>query len=278
VTAERDKGPSAPGADRDRMIHDYIGRLSTVPGWFHAEDVQLFMELDRLQAELRMSGDLLEIGVYQGKSAILLGYFVREGEQLVVCDLFGTRPETNDEQRENDTWYPGLELAQFERNYRRFHPCMPMVMACSSAVLTSQGLSRTFRFIHVDGSHQYDAVKRDIATVKDLLLDGGIVSFDDYRALHAPGVAAAVWQELASGVLRPLCVTATKLYATYGPDRSEQLRARLVAWGAAHPDLSVEPEAVGGHEFVRIARRPGASAPLLKRIYWEIMAGRRPLS
>jgi len=264
---------SAPRRDADAMIDDYLARLSTVPGWFHPADVRVFLELDRLQAESEFAGDLLEIGVYKGKSAILLGYFVRPGERLIVCDLFGTEPGTDREQRENDEWYAGLEQAHFEQNYRRFHPSLPTVLVCSSAALGSQGLGRTFRFIHVDGSHQYEVVKQDIATVKDLLRDGGIVSFDDYRTMHAPGVAAAVWQELGAGVLRPLCITPTKLYAIHGAERSG-LRDRFTRWAKADAELSVEPEMIDGHEFLRIELRPRRVA-LVKRLYWEFMAARR---
>jgi len=35
-----------------------------------------------------MRADMLEIGAYQGRTAILLQYLCRENEQLAVCDIF----------------------------------------------------------------------------------------------------------------------------------------------------------------------------------------------
>lgn len=54
---------------------DYLRALDSIDGWLYPEDVLLFQEIDALQGLSKVTGDLLEIGVYHGKSAILLGYF-----------------------------------------------------------------------------------------------------------------------------------------------------------------------------------------------------------
>lgn len=59
--------------------------LDDVPGWFSRTDQQLF---EWFLTHPHASGDLLEMGVYVGKSAILLGQHLRPGESLTVCDLF----------------------------------------------------------------------------------------------------------------------------------------------------------------------------------------------
>src|SRR5262245_30412871 len=143
------------------MIEEYLKRRHEVDGWFFDEDVELFVKFNELQSSHLFSGDLLEIGVYCGKSAILLGYFPQNGEQLTVCDLFGGTGQTSAEQRENTKYYGDLALETFQRNYRRFHPALPVVFKCSSTDLEGKHLSRTFRLIHVDGSHQYDVVRQD---------------------------------------------------------------------------------------------------------------------
>ncbi|WP_338063979.1 hypothetical protein [Streptomyces noursei] len=58
----------------------------------------------------------------------------------------------------------------------------------------------------------------DILAVRELLSDRGVVD-GDYRAEHCPGVAAATWQAVTNHGLRPICVTGTKFYGTWG-DRS----------------------------------------------------------
>ena len=73
----------------------------------------------------------------------------------------------------------------------------------------------THRFVHIDASHLYEHVVADIAAARTLLKPGGVVVFDDYRAPHTPGVAAAVWRETTED-LTPFAVTQNKLYATFG--------------------------------------------------------------
>jgi hypothetical protein len=71
--------------------------------------------------------------------------------------------------------------------------------------------------IHIDGSHRYEDVRSDINLVPSLLLEEGIVVLDDYRALHTPGVSAAIWEAVVNDNLRPICLTADKMYASWGP-------------------------------------------------------------
>ena len=64
----------------------YIERgIHTVEGWFGRGDAEVFLAVDAEQAH---RGDLLEIGVYLGKSAVLVGYMQRPDERFVICDLF----------------------------------------------------------------------------------------------------------------------------------------------------------------------------------------------
>ena len=82
-TPGRDRLEKGTGIDRDEYIS--VGR-NTVGGWFGQADGLLFCALSEATDG---RGDLLETGAYLGRSSILLGYLVRSGERLVVCDLFG---------------------------------------------------------------------------------------------------------------------------------------------------------------------------------------------
>lgn len=62
--------------------------LATIPGWLDKFDARLFLSVQETQREAAITGDVLEIGVYLGRSAALLGYFVRPDERFVACDLF----------------------------------------------------------------------------------------------------------------------------------------------------------------------------------------------
>lgn len=130
-----------PGPIR-RAVHavgtlaDYMREgHATVPGSFDPADQRVFAAISDAQHSVGVCGDLLEIGTFMGRSAVLLGYLVDEDEQLVVCDLFDG-PATNEHSaRENAATYVGLTEADFKNTYGRFHPTLPTIVTGPSAGL-----------------------------------------------------------------------------------------------------------------------------------------------
>ncbi len=205
----------------ESQVRRYIdsGR-HTVPGWFERVDALLFAAIDESQRRAHLTGDLMEIGTYMGRCAVLLGYFQRPGERLVVCDLFDSGADSNiseENTAEQARSYGDLTRQAFERHFRRFHSRLPdEIIAKPSVALRERAdeLGKRFRIIHIDGSHEYAAVRSDIRLSRDLLADGGMVIFDDVNARHTPGVAAAVWSAVVNEGLIPQIVT-SKLYASW---------------------------------------------------------------
>ena len=186
-----------------------------VPGWFHLTDALLFDAIDAAQRDAGITGDILEIGCYQGASAILLGYMRRGAERVVVCDIFDGATHGPEDEDERHRFYQDLSRASFESNYLQFHGQLPDVVAGPSAALAELGLGKRFRIIHIDGSHAYDAVRSDLLLSKELLMEGGVVVFDDIVSRHTPGVTAAVWEGVLVDELVPL-LQSRKLYGTWG--------------------------------------------------------------
>ena len=189
------------------------GRES-VPGWFERADAELFSAIDFAQRTAGLVGDILEIGCYQGSSAILLEFLRRSNERLVVCDLFQEVATTLDDFHHRNNSYSDFSRESFEVNFLRFHKNLPEIIAGSSAMLPSSNFGRTFRLIHVDGSHEYEIVRSDLLLAKALLMPGGFVIFDDIITLHTPGVTAAVWEGVILDGLIPVFQT-HKLYGTW---------------------------------------------------------------
>ena len=101
--------------------------LAKVPGWFDALDQALFSWFLSEQTAAGQTGDLAEIGVFKGKSAILIGDHLKLGEVFTVIDLFedpSENPQTEAEQKA----YAGLTQRVFEANYLRFHSHLPTVI------------------------------------------------------------------------------------------------------------------------------------------------------
>ncbi len=218
---------------------DYIDReMDGITGWFSAIDALMFTGIAEWQHEDGFAGDLLEIGVYKGRSAVLLGHLLGDGERLVLCDLF-----------DDLTGYEGLSLDGFLSTYRQHHPYPPLVYQCRSERLGELETARAFRMIHIDGSHAYADVRSDIGLVPRLLLDGGIVVLDDYRTLHTPGVSGAIWEAVATADLRPICLTHDKMYASWGPERTDT-RDRIRQILAGIPWVESIDDTVCGHDVV----------------------------
>lgn len=227
--------------------------LRSVPGWFHEPDVLLFRWFLEEQRRRSILGDLAELGAYQGKSAIVIGEYVRHDETFTVVDLFDDPGSSAENRSENRAHYPGLTQRNFEGHYRRFHTRMPVIVKALTSEVLEHATSGTHRFVHVDASHLYDHVRTDIASARQLLADGGIAVFDDYRATHTPGTAAAVWEAVATDGLQPIVVSANKLYGTWGDP--ESWIDQLVEW-VSTTALELDVQQVRGRRLVRVGAGP----------------------
>jgi hypothetical protein len=200
---------------QERVMTDpwilYTEQMDAVDGWFYDADVKLFSDLLACQRTEDIRGDLLEIGTYQGKSAILMGYGLRDDEQLVICDLFSAVMDHADIPLIPRQQYSGLEQQQFLANWDRFHTRRPTLEVCESSELDLG--DRVLRFIHIDGCHSYQCVVKDISLAVTHTAKRGVIAMDDYRGVETPGVAAAIWQAVGNGFLFPFAATYMKIYA-----------------------------------------------------------------
>ena len=236
--------------------------LDTVVGHFLPIDIALFrLLLDATAAE--GPGDLAELGVLYGRSAVLVGSSRRGGETFTVVDLFGADPGDDHNAAENRDSYPGLTRRAFEDNYRRLLGGeLPTVVQGLSHTVVDHARHGTHRFVHVDASHLYENVVRDIEAARTLLAPRGVLALDDIRTEHTPGVAAAAWQAVLTQGLRPFAISPYKLYATFGDDTSWQAVVRAHAVDAGY---ETETQVVNGLELVRVHAPPAPPAHPARR-------------
>jgi len=194
----------------DRFFQDTKG----ITGWFSLHDAAVFELLLSLQFEKNIHGDLLEIGVFEGKSAILIGRHKESDEEFHVCDIFDNLTDLKN-MEENLSSYPNLSRGKFEANFRTLLGVLPDIHQCPSSELRTLLGDRKFRFIHVDGSHLYEHVKGDLELALQIINeDQGIIAVDDFRSQHTIGVTVALWQIILAGQLVPIVMTPAKMYLT----------------------------------------------------------------
>jgi hypothetical protein len=229
--------------------------LDDVPGWFWPVDQQLFGWLLDEQSRAGVSGNLLELGSYLGRSAILIGQHLQPGETFTICDLFDSdAPDGENAAEMHMSYRETLTRAAFERNYLAFHPALPtIVQAPTSALADGRIPADSCRFVHIDASHLYEHVAGDIRTAKDALVKGGIVVLDDFRSPHTPGVAAAAWEAVFTLGLHPVAVTPEKLYGTWADP--EPLQEELLRLGGDVPECYMDVDVIAGRRVVRLSGR-----------------------
>ncbi|MFF2954653.1 class I SAM-dependent methyltransferase [Kitasatospora sp. NPDC057965] len=235
--------------------------LDDVPGWFWDHDRHLFDWFLGRQEKAGVSGDLLEMGAYLGRSAIVIGAHLQAGETFTVCDLFDSDAPDDENAAEMDMSYRRtLTRTAFEANYLSFHDRLPEIIQATTATLAGDRIPPgAFRFIHIDASHLYEHVAGDLQVARNALAPEGVVVLDDYRSAHTPGVAAATWEAVFNNGLRPIVLTDSKFYGTWGDPEPAQLD--LLARRGTLPQSDVTNETLAGQRVVRIGGSDAGAAP-----------------
>ena len=172
-----------------------------IQGWLQrASALAIWGVLER-QIIDGIDGDVLEIGVYHGKTFILMVKSLSAAQQAVAVDTF--EMEFNVEGRREMVQFRGT----FEDNMATF--CSDKNVSIRH--MTSQAFGKTigedhygrYRMISIDGSHAAVDVLSDLQIAERLLADRGIVVVDDYMSLVDPGVVEGVYQYLTKTGPRP---------------------------------------------------------------------------
>ena len=242
-------------------IANYFRRLDEIPGWFSPVDFLLFDSLLTTQPV----GDLLEIGAYQGASAILLGMHRRPDEAFTVCDLFGMPEETAANRAESEFWYSDLTRTAFEHNYLRFVSELPTIIQAPSDEILQHVNADSCRFVHVDGSHLYEYVQSDIRAAKLMLRPEGIIVCDDWRSPHTPGVTVAVMDQVLAGDLHVIALTNQKFYGSWSESAAKAAREDVISWARTTPEVQLHLEVVRGVRWPRIVAAAGRRFTLRER-------------
>ena len=179
--------------ERDDVTR-YLADTKGVEGWFFPIDAYLFGLLDEVQRREGIGGNLFEIGVHHGKTAVFLARTAREPEVLGVCDVFEQQELNRDRSGEGSG-----EL--FLRNLRTHAPLDDRrlrVFAKESRALTAEETTITCRFFHIDGGHRPEDVFADLETAERALLPDGVVAVDDLFNPNWPGVGEGFYRYIAA--------------------------------------------------------------------------------
>jgi hypothetical protein len=180
------EGSVLPVCDRDgfRFPRDVLG-------WLHYDEGK---ELWRLAHGKRV----LEVGSYCGKSTICLAQSAAEVHSIDPHDGRATpEPRDTEEDLRANLWAYGVK-----HKVSIHKGCFSE----SDVWQVEAGQTPPFDLVFIDGAHDLDSVRNDIACARRVLSADGLLAFHDYRAKPGdfdgrwdPGVTEAIHELLAAG-------------------------------------------------------------------------------
>ncbi len=153
-----------------------------VPGFVMPESIAVWDFFLAEQQGERVAGALLEIGVYYGKSAIMLAMQARPEEELVLVD-----PTDFVDQA-------AITIGKFKSENVRIIKKKSSSHACWAL---TKDQKHSFRWIHIDGDHKAQTVENDLRLASQLLAEKGIICVDDFFNPRYPQLTYAVHEFLS---------------------------------------------------------------------------------
>ncbi len=163
-------------------INLFVEKGQEVQGFFQFQNAALWDSLLSFQSEHYIIGNMLEIGVYKGRSALISSLHLREDEHFFLID--GT---------------PFIEEA--EANLSSILGLRGNYIQKMSYELTPEPFSSTrhcCRWIHIDGEHTGRAVINDLEFSEQMLSDQGILILDDFFNPMYPQLTEAAFSFLSA--------------------------------------------------------------------------------
>ena len=191
------------------FLQSYLDAFPSIQGFFTFDAALMFMAYNQLIRAQGIAGDVLEIGVHHGLSAIAVGALARPGGRFVAVDLF------DELQDHNESRSGAGNREAFLRNMQSFFETRNFleVFAGHSSKLNAEELGSRFSFCHIDGGHSPEETYRDLELCSRILMPGGLLALDDYFNPSFPGVCegAVKFHLERSEVLKPLAIGFNKV-------------------------------------------------------------------
>lgn len=155
--------------------------IDKIKGWFLPQAAELFFQSDRIQKKHDIKGDIMEIGTYHGKSACLLGQFLRTEEEFYAVDTFNGYTEGESFQHVFEKYYQDIVGRPVDT-----------ILADKSSELHNQPMEKKYRIWHIDGYHSYEETLGDMILGDKWTIDKGLMIIDDFLNQDWLGVNQAV--------------------------------------------------------------------------------------
>jgi len=170
--------------------------VENIEGMFSPFSMAVFDTLLCFQNADRITGNILEIGTYRGRTAALLRQLLESQDEIILVDIEDSLDRAG--------------MARIPGTFR-------FLRMASSAFKKSQQFKagkRRYRFVHIDASHGFHETYEELTIADRLLTSTGLIALDDFGNFNYSQNAAAIFRYLYSAGtdLQVLLVTDEKLY------------------------------------------------------------------
>jgi predicted O-methyltransferase YrrM len=166
------------------FLQQYVASSNSIPGYFLFDAALMFLAYNQLIAAQGVTGNVLEIGVHHGLSAIIVAAMARPDRKFIAVDLF------EDLQDHNVSGSGSGNERAFLSNMEKFFADLSFLKTIkgNSASLSADALGSEFSFCHIDGGHTPEETYKDLDLCSRVLMPGALLALDDYFNPAFPGV------------------------------------------------------------------------------------------
>jgi len=189
-----DSQAAPPSLARLAAAYRYLYYSDRIEGWMGQTTALAMMELLWLQEEAGLAGNIAEIGVHHGCSALALIAAARPEETMVAIDLFDRQDLNLDDSGRGS-------LSAFRGHLQYLFPRAEVHTVATSSVEIcgaekKHGLA-DLRFFSLDGGHTRALTLNDLEIADASLAPHGIAVLDDVFNVSWPGVVSGLFAFLA---------------------------------------------------------------------------------
>jgi hypothetical protein len=193
--------------------------MGEVKGWLDPSTAVYLASLEVHQRELGITGDIVEIGVFNGRSFLTFALDLPDGETAHAIDLFD----------EASDGYGLGNRERFEKNLADHGVTANVTIThTDSTLLEASGFleqGRRFRIVSIDGGHSAEVTASDLRLAEKTVLENGVVVLDDVINRFWLGVATGMFRYWAEGgTLVPAVYMPNKLLLAPDADGATRLR------------------------------------------------------
>lgn len=190
---------------------EYIfNKMHRIKGYLDPVDALIIAAILIAQNRASLVGGLAEIGVFYGRSFLLMAMLAGQHEGVLAVDLFDIGPLDGGGSAQLRSFLRAAERLNvnidkdmiFVGNSRNLNP---------EYVLKRVGASR---FLSIDGGHYLADVASDTMLAAQTIADYGVISFDDFCNVEWPEVTLGIFDflKVEAPNFTPFAITRKKLY------------------------------------------------------------------